>query len=107
MTLPYLENAPNSDLLPFEIKVDVKNRADRRAVTHEIERNFSKLRDIELNFCESLFVENETKYTFIYGVYLNIWNNQIAVMVGTGCFKYTLPKIGYFIDNYKPREKEG
>ena len=91
---------------PFDIPNQPTSRREKRNVIKEIERNFERLKKIEIGFCVALFAGDYSAYNEIYAIYLEKWNKEIALMLATRRFKYTLPQMDYFIDSYKPRETD-
>ena len=89
------------ELLPVRPKLKPKNRKEKRDLMSEVKRNIPKLFEIEQNFLDFIFNEEEADYDQAYDKYLEQYNKRIVWMQKQRMFHLTYPHPYYFPLKYK------
>ena len=87
--------------IPITVPKKPLNRRDFRNGLHEMKRILPLFDKIEQSFLSGIDSED---YNANYTIHLEQWVKLTYRLIKANKFKYTVPKLGYFIDLYKPRE---
>ena len=82
------------------------NRKEKKLIFGELDRNLENYLDLETEFLEKVFDPEMRSYNDLYTKYLTKWNFLTDCIEKLKRFKYTSPNRSYFLDLYKPVEKE-